>query len=308
MSTAQLARFGKHPIRELAVPDKDRDRVEHGTGEKANRKQKKIAASIALRVTTSSAGSRIVPLVVFSSALAVAAVSGSFSIVGLTAVFTGAFWAIIAMGIALEVAKLSAVAWLGRSYKTPRTLKAAIVTLVATLMGLNFIGAYGFLARAHLEHVTAGEAAVSIRQADVDARRQAAVATLTDFDRRIAQVDDAVAESTRRGHAVSAMTLAERQAARRTELVAARGHAATDLVALQVEGAAVTNQRNGLATDTGPVLYLSKLIGIDQEAATRWFVFMVAVLLDPLALTLLLAASAQDTKGRRRQRANSRRQ
>jgi hypothetical protein len=308
MSTAQLTRFGKHRVRELAIADKDSDRIERSTGQRPVQKPKKVGPSTALRTTAPAARNGTVPLVVFSSALAVAAVSGSLSIAGLTAVFTGAFWVIIAMGVALEVAKLSAVAWLGRSYKAPRVLKASIMALVAALMGLNFIGAYGFLARAHLDHVAAGEATVSVRQADVDARRQAAVATLADFDRRIAQVDDAVAESTRRGHAVSAMTLAERQAVRRTELVAARGHAATDLVALQVEGAAVTNQRNELAADTGPVLYLSKLIGIDQEAATRWFVFMVAVLLDPLALTLLLAASAQDTNGRRRPRANSRKQ
>jgi hypothetical protein len=148
MSTAQLTRLGKRPIREIALGDNDRNPVERSTVEKTDRKQKKIAAGTGLRVTATSAGGRIVPLVVFSAALAVAAVSGSFSIVGLTAVFTGAFWAIIAMGIALEVAKLSAVAWLGRSYKAPPALKAGIVTLVATLMGLNFIGAYGFLAQA----------------------------------------------------------------------------------------------------------------------------------------------------------------
>jgi hypothetical protein len=134
----------------------------------------------------------------------------------------------------------------------------------------------------------------------VDARRQAAVATLTDIDRQIGQVDEAVAESTRRGHTLSAMSLVDHQAARRSQLVAARGHVVNALAVLQVEGAAATSQRNQLAADTGPVLYLSKLIGIDQEAATRWFTFFVAALLDPLALTLLLATSAQQRAFSRR--------
>jgi hypothetical protein len=48
-----------------------------------------------------------------AAALALAAVSGSFSVVGLTGIFAGSFWPIIGMGAALEVGKLPAVAWLG---------------------------------------------------------------------------------------------------------------------------------------------------------------------------------------------------
>jgi hypothetical protein len=48
------------------------------------------------------------------AALALAAVSGSFSVVGLTSIFAGAFWPIIGMGVGFEGGKLAAVAWLGR--------------------------------------------------------------------------------------------------------------------------------------------------------------------------------------------------
>jgi hypothetical protein len=40
------------------------------------------------------------------------------------------------------------------------------------------------------------------------------------------------------------------------------------------------------------VHYLSALIGIDDEVAMRWFTLLVAVLLDPLAVALLVAATA----------------
>lgn len=39
------------------------------------------------------------------------------------------------------------------------------------------------------------------------------------------------------------------------------------------------------------MLYLSRLIGIERETAVRWFIVLVAALLDPLAVVLLLAAS-----------------
>jgi hypothetical protein len=40
--------------------------------------------------------------------------------------------------------------------------------------------------------------------------------------------------------------------------------------------------------------YLSKLIGADRDAVIRWFVLCVAVLLDPLAITLLRAANTRE--------------
>ena len=83
----------------------------------------------------------------YGAALSLASVSAFFSITGMTSIFIGAFWPVIAMGVALEVGKLCAVAWLGHhSGVASWRLRAALGGLVAVLMGLNAIGAYGFLA------------------------------------------------------------------------------------------------------------------------------------------------------------------
>jgi hypothetical protein len=68
------------------------------------------------------------------------------------------------------------------------------------------------------------------------------------------------------------------------------------LAAVKVEDAGVANQRDELAADSGPVRYLAALMGADQEIATRWFVLLVALLLDPLAAALLLAAGMSRAK------------
>jgi hypothetical protein len=73
-----------------------------------------------------------------AAALSLAAVSACFSIVGLTSVFAGAFWAVIAMGVAFEAGKLSAVAWLGQHHGG--RLGAGLVVLVAVLMAFNAVG------------------------------------------------------------------------------------------------------------------------------------------------------------------------
>src|SRR5712671_5103914 len=84
-------------------------------------------------------------LAALTAALALATVSGGFSITGMTSIFVGAFWPVVGMGVALEIGKLAAVAALPTLRWGP--LKAALVALVAVLMGLNAIGAYGFLAK-----------------------------------------------------------------------------------------------------------------------------------------------------------------
>jgi hypothetical protein len=53
-----------------------------------------------------------------SAALALTGVSAAFSIDGLTTIFAGAFWPVIAMGMALEVGKLVATAWLRENWCT----------------------------------------------------------------------------------------------------------------------------------------------------------------------------------------------
>jgi hypothetical protein len=160
-------------------------------------------------------------------------------------------------------------------------------------MVLSAIGSYGFLAKAHLDHAVAVEVRVADHKARIEARKELAVATVADIDRRIAQIDAAVSEATRRGRTTFAMALVTHETDRRNELVAERAHAATTLASIEVEKAGMENERNELAADSGPVRYLSKLIGVDQDATTSWFVLFVALLLDPLALVLLLAATAR---------------
>jgi hypothetical protein len=225
------------------------------------------------------------------AALALATVSAGFSITGMTAVFVGATLPVIGMGVALELGKLSAVACLGRRYGSAG-LRAALVALVAVLMGLNAIGAYGFLAKAHIGHAVAGETAVAGRAADIDARLSVQAGIVTDIDRRITQIDSAVDKATAKGRTGSAMALADQQRRTRTGLVDERRREASNLAGLQVEKAAIEGQRRVVEADLGPVRYLATLIGAGDQDVLRWFILVVALLLDPAAVLLLLAAAS----------------
>jgi hypothetical protein len=63
-----------------------------------------------------------------------------------------------------------------------------------------------------------------------------------------------------------------------------------------VQKALVDGERKAVETDLGPVRYLATLLGWTDEQTLRWFILIVALLLDPAAVLLLLAA----THGERR--------
>ena len=112
-----------------------------------------------------------VKLAAFIVALALACVSAAFSIDGLTAIFAGAFWPVITMGAALEAGKLVAAAWLTEYWNSaPPLLRLVLVAMIGVLMSLNAVGVFGFLTRAHLDHMVAVDLALADRTADIDAR------------------------------------------------------------------------------------------------------------------------------------------
>ncbi len=237
-------------------------------------------------------GAPVVTAATLVAALTLATVSAGFSISGLTSIFVGSFWPVIAMGVALEAGKLSAVAWLGQHRgRVSRGLKGALITLVAVLMALNAIGAYGFLAKAHIGHAVGGEVASLARGADVDARLNVQAGIVADIDRRIAQIDSAVEKATSKGRAASAMALADQQRRARTELATERVREAKALATLEVEKAKVAGERRTVEADLGPVKYLATLIGAGDQDVLRWFILVVALLLDPAAVLMLLAAA-----------------
>jgi hypothetical protein len=120
----------------------------------------------------------------------------------LTAIFVGAFQPGIIMGAALEAGKLVAAAWLTERWNSaPPLLRLVLVAMVGVLMGLNAVGVFGFLTRAHLDHMAVVDLVLADRTADTEARLAIQGQTVADLDRRIAQIDGAIEESTRTGPA-----------------------------------------------------------------------------------------------------------
>jgi hypothetical protein len=261
-------------------------------------------ASVTLMAETAVSRPSMTPvkLAAFVVALALACVSAAFSIDGLTAIFAGAFWPVITMGATLEAGKLVAAAWLTEYWNSaPRLLRLVLVAMIGVLMSLNAIGVFGFLTRAHLDHMAAADLALADRTADIDARLSIQGQTVADLDRRIAQIDTAIEESTRLGSPAGAMTIADRKRRERADIVAERQRQAPTLGVLQIEKARIDAQRRRAEADVGPLRYLVELIdppATDLERPVRLLTLALVTVLDPMAVALLLAAGAHMRRDR----------
>ena len=117
--------------------------------------------------------------------------------------------------------------------------------------------------------------------------------TVADLDRRIAQIDTAIEESTRLGRPLGAMTIADQKRRERAEITAERQREAQLLGSLQIEKAKIDAQRRRAEAEVGPVRYLAELVGMpatDLERAVRLVTLALVAVLHPMAVALLLAA------------------
>jgi hypothetical protein len=83
----------------------------------------------------------------------------------------------------------------------------------------------------------------------------------------------------------------ERQQAKRNSLADKLAVEAKALADLKIEKAAVEGERRTVEADLGPLRYLATLLGQADEVVLRWFILVVALLLDPAVVLLLLAAT-----------------
>ena len=234
------------------------------------------------------------------TSLAIAAVAGWYSIVGLMAIFAGAIVPIAIMGGVLEIGKLVTAAWLHQNWeKTTWWMKGYLTSAVFVLMIITSLGIFGFLSKAHLEHSisTGGTNELQIetlqRQIRVEQRTievsetvlsqlDATVQTLIDYDR--IRGKDGAAE-TRKAQAQ------ERDTENQTI-----GNAYANIERLQSSLAPLQRERLAIEVEVGPLKYIAELVYGDEaedyfDEAVRWVIILLIVTFDPLAVVLLLAAT-----------------
>jgi len=209
----------------------------------------------------------------FLSALFLSGIAAYYSIIGLAAIFTGAFWPIVFMGSVLEMSKLVTASWLYRNWKTcPLLLKSYLTFAVVVLMIITSMGIFGFLSKAHIDStMDAGANSVEIR-------------TLNQQEKIAKERLDYLLK--RAGNPETASANVDRQIQQTQK----------ELTDINKRKLPLLKEENKLIAEVGPIKYIGDMVygtedanGIDK--AVRLVILLIMVVFDPLAVLLLIAAN-----------------
>ena len=234
----------------------------------------------------------------YIAAISLAGVAAYLSISGLVVLFPGAPAAVAAMAATMETAKLIAAGWLGRHWRsTSWSLRVVLIALVVGLAIVNAVGVYGRLVEAHVGITVAATSSVVERIGALDARLEAQEKTVADADRRLDEINAAIAKLTEKGRPGAALDAIANQRRLREGLVATRRKESGLLVELRSDRAALEAQRRRVEALNGPIQYIAAMVGVDVERAIRWLMLLMVLTCDPLAIALMVAAAGNWSHG-----------
>jgi hypothetical protein len=235
------------------------------------------------------------------TALIISLSSAVYSILGLTAIFAAAFWPIVVLGGSLEIGKIITTLWLHKYWnKAELQYKVYLCSAVAILMVLTSMGVFGFLSKAHLDQaIPSGDVQAQVQIFDDKIQTQkdnikTARAALAQMD---TAVDQVMGRSSDEKGADKAVAIRRSQAKERSNLQNDISKAQAEIVKLQEQRAPIASEARKVEAEVGPIKYIAALIYGDNpeanilEKAVRWVIILIVIVFDPLALTLLLAAT-----------------
>ena len=207
----------------------------------------------------------------FAAAFLLSAIAGYYSVIGLAAIFMGAFWPVIIMGGSLEFAKLVTASWLYRNWKTaPFLLRSYLVGAVVLLMLITSMGIFGFLAKAHIDS-TLDAGANSVELKTLNQQQKIADERLNYLLARAK--DPSTASNT-----------LDRQIQNTQK----------ELSEINKKRLPLLREENKLVADIGPIKYVADMFFNGDGAvdkAVRLVIFIIMLVFAPLAVLLLIAAN-----------------
>jgi hypothetical protein len=233
-------------------------------------------------------------------ALAISAVAEFYSIVGLTAIFSAAFWPVVIMGACLGVGKVTAAVWLKLNWERASwTYKLYLVPAVAFLMLLTSMGIFGYLSKAHSDQsLVSGDSMAKV--AIYDEKIRTAKDNIDANRKALKQMDEAVDQVMGRSNdekgADKAVSIRRTQQKERVRLQSEIAAEQKTISALNEEVAPLRAEFRKIESEVGPIKYIAALVYGDNpdanllEKAVRLVIIMIVLVFDPLALVLILAA------------------
>jgi hypothetical protein len=215
----------------------------------------------------------------------------------LAALFAGAYWAVITMGVTLEIAKLVTVSWLYRNWNLdllPQSIRAYLLSAVLMLMFITSIGIFGFLSKAHLDTAapnTGNRLLVKNIERQIDSEKKAITGAQKIIDQLDTALDKVIDKDADKGLIERQKQTTERN--RVNNIIANSSKKITDLSNQKLK-----YDKDQLAIDkeVGPFKYVAEILFGDADdgnldRAVRFIIICLILVFDPLAVLMLVAVN-----------------
>lgn len=255
----------------------------------------------------------LILILVVVSALTISGAAAYFSVYGLSKLFAGAGISVVIMASVLEASKLiTAFALHDRKDDLPKLVRVYLSIAVAVLMIITSAGIYGFLSNAYQVTATANtivEKEVSIinaRVENLDTRLSDAQSERESIVNDINQLRQGLSSGTQisyidkeSGERITTTSSATRKSLENQleDAVARRDVVSSKIEDLssQIDSLKIDilekQSNNEAAAELGPLIYLSKITGLEMDTVINYFILMIIFVFDPLAITLVISIS-----------------
>ena len=207
----------------------------------------------------------------FLAAILLSGIAAYYSIIGLAAIFVGAFWPVVFMASSMEFAKLVTASWVYRNWKTaPKLLLTYLTIAVVVLMLITSMGIFGFLAKAHIDS-TLDAGANSVELKTLNIQQKIAEERLNYL---LARAKDPSTASNRLDRQIQSTQ--------------------KELTEINKKRLPLLKEENKLVADIGPIKYVADMFFEGDSAvdkAVRLVILLIMLVFDPLAVLLLIAGN-----------------
>ena len=245
------------------------------------------------------------------SALIIAGCAAFFSVTGLGVLFSGASTAVMIMAGSLEFAKLVAATYLKQKWDDIRGFnKWYLVTAVGVIMLITSAGIFGYLSNAfQQQNLKLGqiEREISVFQTQITTNESEInrfTAQITNLQQIRNSQEANISKIIERNGSTSRLSTMVRNADKEISVISVKINTLTEKNNKNYEEInKIKNNNIETEREVGGFRFVAEMFGVELKKVVKFFIFLIVVVFDPLAIALIIAFNGMigDTKKKQRQ-------
>lgn len=262
---------------------------------------------------------KILPWIIAFSALSVSISAAFYSVSGLGKMFAGASLQVMILAGSLELAKLVTASLLYEYWdKLGKALKYYLLVATFILIAITSAGIYGFLSSAYQEtsfkvenqdksistldkRITILQSELVIYEKQVDQKNKR-LNQITDIRSNLQGTQDQLVSQSRSTLSVrqqikdidSEIKRIDLEVTTLNDSISSKNNRISLLESQKLE----ISSNSELSKEVGPLKYIAKLTGKSLDQIVNWYIIVLMLVFDPLAIALVLAANFAFSKSK----------